>query len=77
MEKCLLERFKQTIGVPSASTVKRTPIPRGQPSWVKVERVPDEDNSIIVLETSAGKGFTWVVVDGSEATETEHFKGNL
>lgn len=77
MEKCRLERFKHKIGVPSESTVKRTPIPRGQPSWVKVESVPHEDNSIIVLETSAGKGLIWVVVVGSEATEMEHFIGKL
>jgi hypothetical protein len=57
------------------STAKRTPIPKGQPSWFKVERVPTEANSTIVLETSAGNGLfcltsKWV---GSDTTEREHF----
>lgn len=63
------------MGVPcSGSTAKRTPIPRGKPSGVKVERVPTEDNSIIVLETSAGLGLLLVLIvslfaAGGEATE--------
>lgn len=72
-------RLRQRTGVPSWSTAKRTPTPRGQPSWVKVERVPTDESSMILLETSAGKGLwveaeiCWVAVIGvSEAVETEH-----
>lgn len=71
------------MGVPSGSTAKRTPMPKGQPCWVKVERVPTEDNSITVLETSAGNGLlmllpnstsTWLVVV-VVGTDTKHLSG--
>jgi len=67
------ERLRQRTGVPSLSTAKRTPTPRGQPSWVKVERVPTDESSMILLETSAGKGL-WVeaVAGVSKVVETEH-----
>lgn len=73
-------RLRQRTGVPSRSTAKRTPTPSGQPSWVRVERVPTEESSMMLLETSAGKGlwveaerWWWVAVNGvSEAVETEH-----
>lgn len=73
---CLLEAFKHKTGVPSWSTAKRTPIPKGQFSSVKVERVPTDASSIMVLETSAGNGLLllnskWV---GSDTTESEHFR---
>lgn len=64
------------MGVPcSGSTANRTPIARGKPSGVKVERVATEDNSIIVLETSAGLGLLVVVIvwvgGGGEVAATE------
>jgi hypothetical protein len=45
--------------VPSSSTANLTPTLKGQPSGVKVERVPTEDNSMMVLEISAGKGLSF------------------
>jgi hypothetical protein len=44
---------------PSSSTAYLTPTLNGQPSGVGVERVPTEDNSMMVLETSAGKGLSF------------------
>lgn len=72
--------FKKRTGVPCGSTAKRTPKPKGQPSWVGVDKVPTEDNSIIVLETSAGYGFPLLVFSdwiGSDTTETAHLRGPI
>lgn len=58
------------MGVPSWSTANRTPEPKGQPSWVKVESVPTDESSMIVLDTSAGVGLVGV----GAAIETKHLK---
>lgn len=76
----LQESLKHKTGDPSSSTANLTPTPKGQPSEVNIERVPIEDNSMIVLEASAGNGLsfkipTWVV--GHETVETEHFRANF
>lgn len=51
-------------------------MPRGHPSCVKEESVPTEDSSMIVLETSAGNGFTFRSSVGadSQIVETEHVR---
>lgn len=69
-----LDWSKHKTGLPSESTANLTPIPSGQPSGSNIERVPLEDKSIIVLETSAGKGLkvedsTGVLTDAVEMAE--------
>lgn len=51
-------------------------MPKGHPSWVGMDKVPTEDNSRIVLETSAGNGLPLplLVKTGSETTETAHLR---
>ena len=46
----------------------------GQPSWGRVERVPDEESSMIVLEFSAGEGFERSSVEGGDEVETDKRK---
>ena len=72
--------FKQNKGVPSSgSTANLTPMPKGEASWVKAERVPAVASSMMVLETSAGKGFLFSLLNSkwvaSETVESEHFGG--
>ena len=43
----------------------------GQPSWVRVESVPDEESSMIVLAFSAGEGFKRSSVNGGDEVETD------
>lgn len=65
------------------STVNLTPTPKGQPLEVNTERVPTDDNSMMVLDISAGNGLSFetptrvLTAVGSETMESEQLRENL